>query len=162
MKAEKIGAVYAPIEKIYRACGETGSTLTMQGGNLFEIVLVEDDPDHRIIMKCRLGKIFHQCSVEEFSDADTCLSFIDRNEIIPDMIVSDLCLDSSKDGLDLFRELQKRKIPSQFILISSNSKALAKKRNELRNGDLCLLKEQFIKGNIEILRERIKRKRAFS
>ncbi len=131
------------------------------GDSLFDIILVDDDPDHRVILKNRLGKIFCQCSVKEFSDADTALGFLDMQKHVPDMVVSDLCLENTKDGLDLFRELQRRKIPSQFILVSSNRDELANRRGELRNGDLCLLKDQLIKGNVDILREKIRRKRAF-
>jgi DNA-binding NtrC family response regulator len=128
---------------------------------LLDIILVDDDPDHRIIMKSRLGKIFSQCKVSDFADASTCLDYLDEKQNVPDMVISDLFLEDTMDGIDLFRELQKRKIPSQFILVSSNGKELADKQSELRNGDLCLLKEQFLKGNIEILRERIKKKRVF-
>ena len=134
---------------------------SLRGDSLFDIILVDDNPDHRVILKSRLGKIFCKCSVRDFSDADTALSFLDDHGCFPDMVVSDLCLEDSKDGLDLFRELQRRKIPSQFILVSSSRDELATRKGELRNGDLCLLKDQLIKGNVDILRERIRRKRAF-
>lgn len=136
--------------------------MSREGETLLDIILVDDDPDHRIIMKSRLGKIFSHCRISDFPDASTCLDYLDEKQKVPDMVVSDLFLEDTMDGLDLFRELQKRKIPSQFILVSSNGRELADKQAELRKGDLCLLKEQFLKGNVEIIRERIKKKRIFS
>lgn len=126
-----------------------------------DIILVDDDPDHRIIIKNRLGELFKSCHVDAFSNAGDCLEFMDINRNIPDLVVSDLTLKNSMDGFDFFQELQKRKIPSQFILVSSNDAELARKKDRLRNGDCCFPKERFFKDNPDVIREKISKKRCF-
>jgi CheY-like chemotaxis protein len=129
------------------------------GGNMLDIILVEDNPDHRLIIKDRLNTLFMQCSVSVFENAGSCLEHIDNNHSTPDMIISDLFLEDKMDGLDLFRELQKRRIPSQFILISSNGKELIDRKGVLRSGDLYFSKDQFLKGNLDFLRDMIRSRR---
>ena len=121
-----------------------------------EIILVDDNPDHRLILKHRLNELFEESRVNDFSDASECLAYIEKKEKAPDMVVSDLFLEDSMDGMDLFLELQKRKVSSKFILVSSDQSALVKKSRYLRSQDRYFVKSNFLKENPETLRNELR------
>jgi DNA-binding response OmpR family regulator len=80
-----------------------------------KIVVVEDE--QRIVQFLRKGLAEKGYAVEAFGDSDTALAGLKESEA--DLIILDLLLPGSRDGLELCRELRNRGVRSKILMLTA-------------------------------------------
>ena len=102
------------------------------------IILVEDDKAVRELLARVLSK--HGYTILEAEDGIEALNLIE-NGAVCDLVISDIIM-PRMDGMELFRELKRRKLESKIILMSGHSNEFMS-LDKLSDENITLLKKPF-------------------
>ena len=97
--------------------------------NLGPIIVIEDDQDDRDILKEIFEKIDYPNIVRYFNDGESALEFLNRTDVIPFLILSDInmpILDgfALRDKVKMDAKLQVKCIPYLFFTTASDQKII--------------------------------------
>ena len=97
--------------------------------NLGPIVVIEDDPDDRDILKEIFEKIDYPNIVRYFNDGEGALEYLNRTDVIPFLILSDInmpILDgfALRDKVKMDAKLQVKCIPYLFFTTASDQQVI--------------------------------------
>jgi len=100
-----------------------------QSRNLGPIVVIEDDPDDRDILKEIFEKIDYPNIVRYFDDGEGALEYLNRTDVIPFLILSDInmpVLDgfALRDKVKMDAKLQVKCIPYLFFTTASDQQVI--------------------------------------
>ena len=97
--------------------------------NLGPIIIIEDDPDDRDMLKEVFGKIDYPNIVRYFNDGESALEYLNRTDVIPFLILSDInmpILDgfALRDKIKIDAKLQVKCIPYLFFTTASDQQII--------------------------------------
>ena len=97
--------------------------------NLGPIIVIEDDPDDRDILKEIFEKINYPNVVRYFNDGEAALEHLNRTDVIPFLILSDInmpVLDgfALRDKVKIDAKLQVKCIPYLFFTTASDQQVI--------------------------------------
>ena len=97
--------------------------------NLGPIIVIDDDPDDREVLKEIFEKIDYPNVVRYFVDGETALEYLNRTDVIPFLILSDInmpVLDgfALRDKVKIDAKLQVKCIPYLFFKTASNQQLI--------------------------------------
>ena len=97
--------------------------------NLGPIIVIDDDPDDREVLKEIFEKIGYPNVVRYFVDGETALEYLNRTDVIPFLILSDInmpVLDgfALRDKVKIDAKLQVKCIPYLFFKTASNQQLI--------------------------------------
>ena len=97
--------------------------------NLGPIIVIDDDPDDREVLKEIFEKIDYPNVVRYFVDGETALEYLNRTDVIPFLILSDInmpVLDgfALRDKVKIDAKLQVKCIPYLFFTTASNQQLI--------------------------------------
>ena len=97
--------------------------------NLGPIIVIEDDPDDRDILKEIFEKINYPNIVRYFNDGEAALEHLNRTDVIPFLILSDInmpVLDgfALRDKVKIDAKLQVKCIPYLFFTTASDQQVI--------------------------------------
>ena len=100
-----------------------------QPRNLGPIIVIEDDPDDRDMLKEIFEKIDYPNVVRYFNDGESALEYLNRTDVIPFLILSDInmpILDgfSLRDKVKMDAKLQVKCIPYLFFTTASDQQSI--------------------------------------
>lgn len=100
-----------------------------QPRNLGPIIIIEDDPDDRDMLKEIFEKIDYPNVVRYFNDGESALEYLNRTDVIPFLILSDInmpILDgfSLRDKVKMDAKLQVKCIPYLFFTTASDQQSI--------------------------------------
>ena len=97
--------------------------------NLGPIIVIEDDPDDRDMLKEIFEKIDYPNVVRYFNDGESALEYLNRTDVIPFLILSDInmpILDgfALRDKVKMDAKLQVKCIPYLFFTTASDQQSI--------------------------------------
>jgi CheY-like chemotaxis protein len=100
-----------------------------QPRNLGPIIIIEDDPDDRDMLKEIFEKIDYPNVVRYFNDGESALEYLNRTDVIPFLILSDInmpILDgfALRDKVKMDAKLQVKCIPYLFFTTASDQQSI--------------------------------------
>ena len=100
-----------------------------QTRNLGPIIVIDDDPDDREVLKDIFEKVNYPNVVRYFDDGETALEYLNRTDVIPFLILSDInmpVLDgfALRDKVKIDARLQLKCIPYLFFTTASNQQVI--------------------------------------
>jgi CheY-like chemotaxis protein len=100
-----------------------------QKKNLGPIIVIDDDPDDRDVLKDIFEKINYPNVVRYFNDGESALEYLNRTDVTPFLILSDInmpVLDgfALRDKVKIDAKLQLKCIPYLFFTTASNQQVI--------------------------------------
>jgi CheY-like chemotaxis protein len=97
--------------------------------NLGPVIVIEDDPDDRDLLKEIFEKIDYPNIVRYFNDGESALEYLNRTDVIPFLILSDInmpILDgfALRDKVKMDAKLQVKCIPYLFFTTASDQQVI--------------------------------------